>query len=109
MVQLASSVVDDTLAITSLAIDRDAGEIVLGVAAKTDSEPLDPAVAAVYPNAVARGANVTVKVYHAETLGGAWALVKTQQVEISPASTEVRAPLDGVDTKSGFFKVEIEQ
>ena len=103
-----STVVEDTVAITSLSIDRTTGEVVLGVAAETSTGSVDPAVAALYN--IAAGANVTVKVYRTETLAAKWELVDTiENVSLSSAGTEVRAKLsDDLDTSSGFFKVEIE-
>ena len=106
-VSVSATVVEDTVAIKSLAIDRDSGEIVLDVAAETDVESIDPAVAALY--SIERGSEVTVKVYRTETLAAEWQLVATERLAITSGSAEVRAPLpEGVDTKSGFFKVEIE-
>ena len=107
-VSVPATVVEDTVAIKSLAVDRDKGEIVLGVAAETDAESIDPAVAALY--SIERGASVTVKVYRTETLAAEWQQVAETTLTITSEGTEVRAPLpDGIDTKSGFFKVEIEQ
>ena len=106
-VSVPATVVGDTVTIKSMAIDRDSGEVVLGVAAETDAESVDPAVAALY--SIELGADVTVKVYRTETLAAEWTLVATENVTISSAGVEVRARLpEGVDTKSGFFKVEIE-
>jgi len=103
-----SSVVEDTVAITSLSIDGTTGEVVLGVAAETSAGSIDPAVAALYN--IAAGADVTVKVYRTETLAAEWRLAATiENVSLSSAGTEVRVKLpDGLDTSSGFFKVEIE-
>jgi hypothetical protein len=106
-VAVSATVVEDTVAIKSLAIDRDSGEIVLDVAAETDVESIDPAVAALY--SIELGSEVTVKVYRTETLAAEWQLVATKQITINSVGSEVRAALpDGIDTKSGFFKVEIE-
>ena len=100
-------VVDGSVSITSMAVDADSGEVVLGIGAETAAGSVDPAVAALY--SVERGATVTVKVYRTETLAGEWRLVATESLTITSAGTEVRAPLpEGVDTKSGFFKVELE-
>ena len=81
--------------------------MVLGVGAETAAGSVDPTVAALY--AVTRGASVTVKVYRTETLAGEWKLVATETLTITSEGTEIRAPLPaGIDTKSGFFKVELE-
>jgi len=105
--RVASAVVGDSVAIKSLAIDRATGEVVLGVAAETEAGAIDPAVAALY--SVEVGADVTVKVYRTESLAAEWQLVAEKSMTITAAGKEVRAPLpEGVDTTSGFFKVEIE-
>ena len=106
--RVPSAVVEDTLAITSLEIDRTTGEVVLGVGAETEEGSVDPVVAALY--SISCDATVTVKVYRTETLAAEWELVDTiEDVSLSSAGTEVRVKLsDGLDTSSGFFKVEIE-
>lgn len=102
-----SAVVEDTVAITSLSVDRATGRVVLGVAAETDGGSIDPAVAALY--SVERGAEVVVKVYHTETLAAEWQLVATLPVRITSGGVEIPMDLpDGLDMSSGFFKVEIE-
>ena len=101
-------VVDGTVAITSMTVDVGSGEVVLGVGAETAAGAVDPTVAALY--SVERGATVTVKVYRTETLAGEWQLVAEKALTITSDGTEIRAPLpEGVDTKSGFFRVEVEQ
>ena len=110
-----ASVAEESVAIRSLDIDRQSGEVVLRFGAETDVSGLDPtgaaAAASVYD--VAYGAEVTVKVYRTETLAGEWQLVAEENMVITSSDggqREVRAPLpQGVDAKSGFFKVEIEQ
>ena len=107
--RVASSVVDDTVAITSLEIDRATGEVVLGVGAETEAdETIDPVVAALY--SISCDAEVTVKVYRTETLASEWVLAATiEKVALSSAGTEIRVKLpEGLDMSSGFFKVEIE-
>ena len=100
-------VVDGTVYITSMSVDAGSGKVVLGIGAETAAGSVDPTVAALY--SVERGATVTVKVYRTETLAGEWQLVATKALTITSADTEVCAPLpEGIDTKSGFFKVEVE-
>ena len=100
-------VTDGSVAITSLDIDREAGDIVLGVSAEATAGEVSPTVAALY--SVASGTFVTVKVYRTETLAAEWTLVATEPVLVTDDGIEVRAKLpEGVDTSSGFFKVEIE-
>ena len=102
------TVVENSVSITSLTVDRASGEVVLGVGAETAAGSVDPAVAALY--SVVSGANVTVKVYRTETLAAEWKLVAEESLTITSGGTEIRAPLpEGVDTSSGFFKVEVEQ
>ena len=104
---IPETVVEDSVSITSLAVDAKSGEVVLGVGAETTADTVDPIVGALY--SVARGATVTVKVYRTETLAEAWQLVAEQPCTITGDGTEVRFPLPaGVDTSSGFFKVVME-
>ena len=101
------TIVENSVSITSLTIDRATGEVVLGVGAETEVGSVDPTVAALY--SITSGANVTVKVYRTETLAAEWQLVAEKSLTITSAGTEIRAPLPaGVDTTSGFFKVEVE-
>jgi hypothetical protein len=101
------AIVENSVSITSLTIDRATGEVVLGVGAETEVGSVDPTVAALY--SITSGANVTVKVYRTETLAAEWKLVAEESLTITSAGTEIRAPLPaGVDTTSGFFKVEVE-
>ena len=105
-------VAEESVAIRSLDIDRESGEVVLVFGAETDVGAIDPAGAAMASSlyAVTYGAEVTVKVYHTETLAGEWKQVYTETMVITPSDGGLRkVKLPGyVDTASGFFKVEIE-
>ncbi|MBO7206596.1 MAG: hypothetical protein J6W10_03170, partial [Kiritimatiellae bacterium] len=104
-----AKVVDDSVNITSMSIDTDSREVVLGVSAETAADKFDSTIASLYALKVPNGATVTVKVYRTPNLAEDWTLASTQTVVISLAGTEIRAPLaDDVDLKSGFFKVEVE-
>ena len=94
-----------SLVITSIRLDAVTGEIVLGVAGETSGDL--GAAGSIYNIEVKSGAPVTAKVYRTDTLAGEWKLVAEKEIVIGGSGTELRTAVEGIDTTSGFYRVEI--
>ena len=103
-----SEVDPETLTIVGFAVDAAQNRVLLKVGAETTAD-INPTVANFLNITVRKGAEVTVKVEHAESPNGPWEVLKgvggTVTVDRAGADIEVR--LNGELPAQGFFRAKI--
>ena len=105
-----SEVKSETLTIVGLSVDTANGRVLLKVGAETTAN-VDPTVASFLSITVRKGAEVTVKVEHAETPAGPWTELKGVggTVTVDKAGADIEVKLDGELPAQGYFRAKIEE
>ena len=98
----------DTVRISGFSVLPDERKVVLTVGAQTDGQ-IDGALAAALSVTVAKGALVTVKIYHKENLGDAWGEPILRQVRIGEEGTDIGVEFAEDLPATGHYSVAIEQ
>ena len=99
----------ETLTIVGLSVDAANGCVLLKVGAETTAN-VDP-TDAILNVTVRKGAEVTVKVEHAESLAGPWKVLEGVggTVTVDRAGEDIEVKLDGELPAQGFFRAKVEE
>ena len=113
--EVKSEVDPETLTIVGLNVDAANGRVLLKVGAETTAN-VDAAVANFLNVTVKRGAEVTVKVEHADSPNGPWTVAKDADgkdvngtVTVDRAGTDIEVKLGGELPAQGYFRAKIEE
>ena len=108
--EVKSEVDPETLTIVGFAVDAAQNRVLLKVGAETTAN-VEPTVANFLNVTVRKGAEVTVKVEHAETPNGPWSVLTGVggTVTVDRAGTDIEVKLEGELPAQGYFRAKIEE
>ena len=108
--EIKSEVDPETLTIVGLNVDAAQNRVLLKVGAETTAN-VDSAVANFLNVTVRKGAEVSVKVEHAESPVGPWKVLQGVggTVTVDRAGAEIEVKLDGELPAQGFFRAKVEE
>jgi len=99
------------VAITAIALDRDAGTVTITADTEGKAQGTSSTVSEIYElPSDGSDLKLTCKVLHCNVIGGEWEVKATKEVSINRTKTDYVFDLGGdVDLSSGFFKVKLEK
>ena len=105
-----SEIDPETLTIVGFAVDAVQNRVLLKVGAETTAD-INPTVANFLNITVKKGAEVTVKVEHAESPNGPWTELKGVDgtVTVDRAGADIEVKLNGELPAQGYFRAKVEE